>query len=255
MRTEYLIEAATENYRHTWALCAMAANPDYHLEVGDIEICLTDIPSPNFNQIIVKSPLEDPKTTLTQAIGLVEARGKPWSVMVLRGTDPATETFLTSFGASADTGPPHMTMYPIGKPSRGANGLRVEPVVDDEGWRLWIEVSATAFGGGLESFETLFPATLRGAPGLQAFVGWVDGVAIGTSTAIISHSTVGIYSVTTRPDYRRKGYGVQMSWAAVRWGAERGCDVACLQASALGQPVYERMGFEVIGEYLKFSRP
>jgi hypothetical protein len=47
---------------------------------------------------------------------------------------------------------------------------------------------------------------------------------------------------------RRRGYGEALTWAAVAGGQRAGCTIASLQASALGKPVYARMGFsDVLG--------
>ena len=49
-----------------------------------------------------------------------------------------------------------------------------------------------------------------------------------------------------------KGYGDAITRAAIVEGQERACDLVCLQASPLGRPVYERLGFSVIGEYVTY---
>ena len=38
-------------------------------------------------------------------------------------------------------------------------------------------------------------------------------------------------------------------------GASSGCDVAILQASHMGYPIYERLGFETVVEYVGFVDP
>ena len=53
---------------------------------------------------------------------------------------------------------------------------------------------------------------------------------------------------------RRRGIGEAITWHAVHVGAERGALIACLQASEMGAPVYERMGFRVTAQYLTFGR-
>lgn len=51
---------------------------------------------------------------------------------------------------------------------------------------------------------------------------------------------------------QRKGYGDAITRHAVREGLARGCDLVCLQASPDGRPVYKRLGFNVIGEYVTY---
>jgi len=45
-----------------------------------------------------------------------------------------------------------------------------------------------------------------------------------------------------------------MTWRSVLRGREAGCSVAVLEASELGKPVYERMGFRVVAPYKTFRR-
>jgi GNAT superfamily N-acetyltransferase len=59
---------------------------------------------------------------------------------------------------------------------------------------------------------------------------------------------VGIHNVATIESARGRGYGTAMTWATIA-DAEPGVRVAVLKASALGRPVYERMGFRAVVEY------
>ncbi len=38
-------------------------------------------------------------------------------------------------------------------------------------------------------------------------------------------------------------------------GASAGCDVATLQASEMGYPIYERFGFRTVVEYMGYAEP
>jgi predicted N-acetyltransferase YhbS len=54
--------------------------------------------------------------------------------------------------------------------------------------------------------------------------------------------------------HRRRGSGEAMTWAAANAGARAGCTAAVLQASELGAPVYERMGFRTVTQYRAYTR-
>ena len=62
----------------------------------------------------------------------------------------------------------------------------------------------------------------------------------------------GIYNVTTVEAARGRGIGAAMTVAAVRHGADLGLDLATLQASTMGRPVYERLGFEFVCDLLPY---
>ena len=65
--------------------------------------------------------------------------------------------------------------------------------------------------------------------------------------------TAGIYWVATAEQHRGRGFGVVITRSAVDEAARRGCCMVGLQASPLGKPVYERMGFGVVSEYATYE--
>ena len=69
-----------------------------------------------------------------------------------------------------------------------------------------------------------------------------DGEPVCTSALVRNADVAGIYFVATLEDFR--GRGAAVTWEAARDGIEHGCRFASLQASELGRPVYERMGFD-----------
>jgi GNAT superfamily N-acetyltransferase len=81
------------------------------------------------------------------------------------------------------------------------------------------------------------------------YAGAVGGEVVGTSVLVTTGTVAGIYWVGTLEAHRRRGYGEALTWAAVAAGQRAGCTVASLQASAMGRPVYERMGFAQVLAY------
>ena len=69
-----------------------------------------------------------------------------------------------------------------------------------------------------------------------AGTGWVGGVAVG-------------------PGYRRAGLGGALTEAVIGFLEARGVTTVLLHATALGRPVYERLGFVPETAYLTLSRP
>jgi GNAT superfamily N-acetyltransferase len=61
--------------------------------------------------------------------------------------------------------------------------------------------------------------------------------------------------VATHPAARGQGLASQVSQHLVDWSLARGCRTVALDASTVGQPVYERLGFEQVGATAELSRP
>ncbi len=86
------------------------------------------------------------------------------------------------------------------------------------------------------------------------FIGAVDGRAVCVSCVYLDAGIAGIYSVATLADARRRGYGAEVTMAGLRYAAQHGYRVGALEASALGEPVYRRMGFRTVGTWEYFVR-
>ena len=64
-----------------------------------------------------------------------------------------------------------------------------------------------------------------------------------------------MFAIPTLEAFRGRGLGAAITWAAIEKGRELGGTWASLQASKLGRPVYERMGFATPTEYVHLQRP
>ena len=89
----------------------------------------------------------------------------------------------------------------------------------------------------------------------EHFVGFMGGEPVATVSLVTAGGAAGIYNVTTVEAARRRGIGAAMTVAAARHGAERGFTLATLQASTMGRPVYERLGFQFVGDLLPYRDP
>jgi GNAT superfamily N-acetyltransferase len=136
-------------------------------------------------------------------------------------------------------------------------GLDIRAAVDDTGRRAFRDVTAAAYatyGAPPEYADDAFVALESVcAPHLQGFVGYVDGAPAAAAAVYVTHGVAGIGWVGTVPEHRGKGYGEAVTWAAIREGFRRGAAIANLQASSMGRPIYERMGFITATEYRVFS--
>jgi ribosomal protein S18 acetylase RimI-like enzyme len=80
-----------------------------------------------------------------------------------------------------------------------------------------------------------------------------DGQIAGTAVAWLSHGLLTLYFVGTQPEHRRRGIGTAMTRAALDLARERGIRTAALTSSAVGEPIYRRMGFRTVGTFQLLS--
>jgi GNAT superfamily N-acetyltransferase len=132
-------------------------------------------------------------------------------------------------------------------------GITIERA-DGAGWDRFLDASAEGFGMPRALAESLFSASVQADRRLRAFVGIVDGRAVAAGASVRIGNTVGIYSVATIPEARGRGYGTALTWHTLA-DADPGWEVAVLQASEMGRPIYERMGFKLVREFAELIGP
>jgi ribosomal protein S18 acetylase RimI-like enzyme len=131
-----------------------------------------------------------------------------------------------------------------GEPKPGPPELTIMEVDDDVAAG---EASALVSVFGVPSSDTagLVVPDLN-SDAFRVWLGRVDGQPASIAAASVSHGFVGVYAVATAPEYRGRGYGEALTWAATMFRPDL---PATLQASSMGRPVYERMGYDTVAVF------
>ncbi len=210
------------------------------------------------NMVMVNGPV-DPSALLAEAEEFYAGRMKHYSVCTRAHADSEVEGWLRERGWMDLTTMPGMAL--LGDPGTecAPADLELRPAIDDQGRRDYAYVSAEAYatyGSPRVMMDDIF-ARLESvsAPHIQGFVGYVDNKPVSAAWLYLSHGVAGIGWVGTLPDQRGRAYAEAATWAAVREGFRRGAAFANLQASPMGRPVYERMGFVTLTDYRVLVRP
>lgn len=87
------------------------------------------------------------------------------------------------------------------------------------------------------------------AENIVAFIAHRDGDPVSIAMTIVSHGVAGIYWVGSLEGARGKGLGRAVTAAATNAGFDLGADIASLQASPMGKPIYTNMGYETVFDY------
>lgn len=102
-------------------------------------------------------------------------------------------------------------------------------------------------------FEQASDIVLAPESSMRFFVAYVDGQPAAVSELFIGGGIAGVHMVATATAFRRRGLGMALTWRALDEGRRRDLAVGALQASAEGQPVYERLGFEPCGQFTEYA--
>ncbi len=245
--------AVDANYWSSFTLLGRACGGEVMEDDGVLAIS-TGFPVAMLNIGFIQEPLADPEAAFTKIVKFFDDRSIPFVVRIREGVDPKSEEAATAMSMPYSDTVPGMAMFPIGEPPPLPEGVSVQRVSDEEALANYRQVMADGFGMPLKMVERMIQPSFLELAGWQSFLASVDGQPVATTSLYASAGTAGIYNVTTLEEYRGRGIGAAITWQGVARGREMGCTVATLQASAMGKPVYERMGFRTVAPYRTFRR-
>jgi hypothetical protein len=90
---------------------------------------------------------------------------------------------------------------------------------------------------------------------VAAFVIYLDGEPASIAMTIVSDGVAGIYWVGSLERARGMGLGRAVTVAATNAGFALGGEIASLQASPMGKPIYTKLGYETVFDYRLLMSP
>ena len=81
----------------------------------------------------------------------------------------------------------------------------------------------------------------------------IDGVLVGTGTAILHEKTGWLSTIITHSQYRNQGIGKHITEYLLSFLQKKDCEFIYLIATSLGEPVYKKVGFMTESRYNNFS--
>jgi ribosomal protein S18 acetylase RimI-like enzyme len=214
---------------------------------GAIALISDGAPGPDFNRALVLGPAQS-----RRVFALADAffgDTASYTIIIEADAAPTVESAVLARGWQLDEEEAALVLSPVPTvlPSLPAD-LIIRRVGDADGLADFRGVSET---------PSVFLPSLDAAldPEVALFVGYCEGRPVATSRLSCLGSIAEIMGVVTVPEARRRGYGTALTCAAIAAATERGCTVAMLTATALGYPVYIRMGFRPAGIYRTYLLP
>lgn len=254
MTDDEIRDRADANYYETSKHYALIGGGETYERDGIFAVASV-IPVTMFNQAFVTRPLDDPRRALGDAIAFFDARNLPFAIRVREGVDPAAERACEELGVPYSDTVPGMVLTDLARANRTVDGLEIRTVASMTDLQHHIAILVEAFGIPAALAEGLFAARILSLLDVELYVGYVDGKPVATSALAASTRVAGVYNVATVAAQRGRGIGEAMTAHAVRRGASSGCVISSLQATEMGRPVYERMGFTLMCPYRTFHRP
>ena len=243
-----------ENWIAWMAGVASCGSPITLSRTGGVFTLLTGLPMDWFNQILIEGEDTTPAAVL-DAVLQARAQGIDPVVRLRHGIDHRFIPTLSQAGleaAAPETATPGMVASPIDRDTiakQAVPKLDIQRVTDTAGIDAHRQAATAGFAADPAVAHGTVCASLLERPDCVVYVGYADGDPVVSGMGWRTGRTIGVYSIATIPSARRRGYGAAMTARVVADGALAGCDVAALQASEMGRPIYERLGFRTVITY------
>lgn len=116
-------------------------------------------------------------------------------------------------------------------------------------------VVATSFSYPVEIAKlAIGPQAQLTKQNVHAFLVRSNGAAVAGGMVIVEHDVAGLYYIATVPEARGRGLGELCTALACNAGIELSARAVILQASLLGERLYQRLGFRTITHYRWYGR-
>ena len=219
---------------------------------GSIWAMKTGIESADLNMAWNETPLTTGDSPAIQNIkkNFQQASLPFWWWMFPSAKSPATIDLLKAEGFSFVDSIPSMladlSLLPDGE--LGDTALNISRVESKDDLALWKEVSFAGFDFPSQTYDQYdrFTAAFNLAPDSpqKIFLAFLNGTPVATSLLFLAENAAGIYFVTTLTEHRKKGIGLELTKATMRYAKKACARFATLQSSPDGFSVYEQAGFK-----------
>ncbi len=142
---------------------------------------------------------------------------------------------------------------------KAAEGFRIETISTQKHVADFVEVSVLSYAMlGVPEVHTraMFskPEALL-VKNILGVIAYRGAEPLATGLALMSRACGGLYWIGTRPSGQRKGLGALMTVLTANMAFDAGAKVVTLQASKLGEPVYNRLGFATYDVLRRYGPP
>jgi len=214
------------------------------------------IPGPSFNKAALLGPTPPLERVLALADGFFAGRASGYGLMFESGAEHPVEQEVRARGWVVVEEEPALVMTPLPLPPPAPLRLQIRRVTEEAELPALYDTLAAGFGMTDDAFESMKPhAACVRDPDLGYFLGSVEGRPVVVATVMCTEGIGVIAGVATRPEFRRRGYGTALTWAAVAAAAARGCTAAVLGAGDMSYRLYVAMGFVPACKHRTYAPP
>jgi ribosomal protein S18 acetylase RimI-like enzyme len=216
---------------------------------------MSGLPVATLNGVFTDAARPD-VTELDRAAARVAGLPLPWSIQFRGEPEPAAGRVAARYGLTDRTTSPLMVYHPAANqpapPARASAAASV--VVAYDGDRTeYAAALATGFEAPPEIMAPFSSPEAFALPGAVPYLAREDGQVVAVGFGVFGEGIAGVFNIATVPAYRGGGYGRAVTSRIVADGVARGADLAYLQSSEDGYPLYQSMGFRTVETWTYLS--
>ncbi|MBU4315643.1 MAG: GNAT family N-acetyltransferase [Proteobacteria bacterium] len=204
----------------------------------------TGAPMRQFNVFFVKEKTSKPEKLLQKAKEFFGVRKLPFLVSFREGLEKDFLSPLEDKGYKEVRSSTVMTLMTLPETNPYGKDLNIQRVADAQGLADFQKVVEKSYGLGEGVGPFVITEAVLNLPDVELFTGYAGDRPACTSMLFKTGQAAGIYWVATLEEFRNRGFGRAITAQPLVAGKQRGCTFGCLQASDMGKPVYEKMGFD-----------
>ena len=135
-------------------------------------------------------------------------------------------------------------------PDRRLPRLDIRPVNDQATRNAFAEIMSIAFEIPHSISDAVYGSPQAWDHQLRGYVGLVDGRPVTTAAVSITGDVIGLYSVATLPQHRRRGYAEAIMREIIQQACETsGVTRTVLQSTRSGLALYQKMGYRTVTNF------
>jgi ribosomal protein S18 acetylase RimI-like enzyme len=225
--------------------------------LGGLTVVLSGIRDQTQQVAVVDGELPDPEASVVAAeVCFDRARWRP-AFDLADGAHPDLEAVLVDRGFDVVVTRPGMVgSTAVSSSGPVPEGVRLDLAVSPDRDQI-IELQRQSFDLHPDTAKGLVPNAVFADPDAALVVArdeLLPGAPIVGSVTVHLDPTAAIVGAAVLPSHRRRGIGSALTSAALALAGRHGADLAWLQASPDGEPLYRRLGFVEVAPFQVWLR-
>ena len=258
-------ELINENLRHALGAFVRVRPHGQLMSLPGLSLVYAGVPYNLFNTALITSPLPSAEggffDQMDRAADFFARQNAPWSVwfcddMLAVDERRKARVALATRGLRLTMEAPGMISGSLIAPSRRLPAkLHFEQVGDSRTREHFSQVMSSAFHVPHEMSRDVYCGEALWTGGMKGWIGYLNDEPVTTTAVMVNDDSIGLYAVATQPRHQRQGYAEAiMRHAIASECAGGGPSRSILQSSAVGYPLYVRMGYRAVTRFFVYVK-